>query len=162
MAIKTQGSLITDLSPTQGDASWYGLRGWIECSYRDLKSDGWQWQKTRLTNPERAERQWLAMAVALLWTLSQDLEDEQALLELQQPIPQTQIQEAQRKSVSSTNVNHRAVRQLSSFVNGLLTILEHLLNDLPITIGCLKPWPIGHATRTIFKTFHSSFSPNSS
>ncbi len=35
-----------------------------------MKSDGWQWQRTRLTNPERAERQWLAMAVALLWTIT--------------------------------------------------------------------------------------------
>ncbi|WP_293053754.1 hypothetical protein [Moorena sp. SIO3F7] len=114
------------MSPTEGDASWYGLRGWIECSYRDLRRDCWQWQKTRLANPERAERQWLAMAVALLWTLSQDLEDEQALLDSQQPISQTQTQEAQKNSVSSTNVNHRPVRQLSSFVNGLLTILVHL------------------------------------
>ena len=27
-------------------------------SARDLQSDGWQWQRTRLTNPERAERHW--------------------------------------------------------------------------------------------------------
>ncbi len=40
---------------------------WIESSYRDVKSDGWQWQKTRLRQPDRAERHWLAMAVALLW-----------------------------------------------------------------------------------------------
>ena len=39
--------IVTDLEPQQGDALWYGLRSWIECSYRDVKSDGWQWQKTR-------------------------------------------------------------------------------------------------------------------
>ncbi|CCI14156.1 hypothetical protein MICAE_2400002 [Microcystis aeruginosa PCC 9806] len=37
-----------------------------ECVYRDLKSEGWQWQNSRLLDPQRAERLWLAMAVATL------------------------------------------------------------------------------------------------
>ena len=59
--------VLTDLSPQRADALWYGLRPSTECVYRDLKSDGWQWQNTRLLDPERAERLWLAMAVATLW-----------------------------------------------------------------------------------------------
>ncbi len=51
--------IVTDLAPTQADALWYGLRAWTECGYRDLKSDGWQWHKTRLIDPRRAERHWL-------------------------------------------------------------------------------------------------------
>ncbi len=46
------------------DGMVFGLP--IESSYRDVKSDGWQWHKTRLREPARAERLWLAMAVATL------------------------------------------------------------------------------------------------
>ena len=48
--------ILTYLEPEQADILWYGSG--IECSYRDVKSDGWQWQKTRLTAPARAERIW--------------------------------------------------------------------------------------------------------
>jgi len=58
--------IMTDLEPEQGNARWYSFRSWIESSYRDVKSDGWQWHKTRLREPARAERIWLAMAVATL------------------------------------------------------------------------------------------------
>ena len=33
--------VVTDLEATKADIQWYSLRCWIECSYRDLKSDGW-------------------------------------------------------------------------------------------------------------------------
>ena len=58
--------VLSDLSPNQADVSWYQLRCWIECSYRDLKSDGFDWHKTRLRHSDRAERHWLAMSVAML------------------------------------------------------------------------------------------------
>ncbi|MEQ9544386.1 MAG: hypothetical protein RIK85_00030, partial [Marinobacter sp.] len=32
--------IVTDLEPTQAQSLWYGLRSWIESSYRDIKSDG--------------------------------------------------------------------------------------------------------------------------
>lgn len=57
-------------APAQADVLWYGLRSSIECSYRDIKSDGWQWHKTRLTSPNRAERLWLAIAGATLWVVT--------------------------------------------------------------------------------------------
>ena len=74
--------IVTDLSPKQGNALWYGLRSWIESSYRDVKSDGWQWHKTRLREPARAERLWLAMAVATLWTVTVGSDDHQHLSEM--------------------------------------------------------------------------------
>jgi hypothetical protein len=43
--------IVTDLLPQQGNALWYSFRSWIECSYRDVKSDGWQWHRTRLREP---------------------------------------------------------------------------------------------------------------
>ena len=49
---------------------WYGLRAWIEQGFKRIKSGGWQWQYTRMDDPARAERLWLAVAVATWWLLS--------------------------------------------------------------------------------------------
>ena len=45
--------ILTDLPPDQAGVSWYALRFWIELGFKALKSLGWQWQKTRRTDPER-------------------------------------------------------------------------------------------------------------
>ncbi|WP_293044321.1 hypothetical protein [Moorena sp. SIO1F2] len=31
---------------------------------------GWQWHQTKMTDPQRAERHWLAIAIATLWVVS--------------------------------------------------------------------------------------------
>ena len=74
--------VLTDLPTEHANVLWYRYRTWIEDSYRDFKSDGWQWQSSRITDPKRAERHWLAMAVATLWmlTLSTQAETQQAAL----------------------------------------------------------------------------------
>jgi hypothetical protein len=59
----------SDLAPQRADASWHGLRNWIEQGFKDSKRGGWQWQHTRMEDPGRAERLWLAIAVATLWLL---------------------------------------------------------------------------------------------
>jgi hypothetical protein len=56
--------LVTDLEPDQAEALWYGMRSWIEGGYKLLKRGGWQWQATRMTDPDRVERLWLVLAVA--------------------------------------------------------------------------------------------------
>jgi hypothetical protein len=43
---------------------------WEELAYRDVKSTGWQWQRSHLWDPEPANRLWLAMALAYAWVLS--------------------------------------------------------------------------------------------
>jgi hypothetical protein len=62
--------LLTDLAPEQIGVSWYGLRVWIELSFRALKSFGWDWQRTRRTDPTRVARHWLVLAVATLLSLA--------------------------------------------------------------------------------------------
>ncbi len=127
--------ILTDLTSADANVSWYGFRSWIECSSRDVKSDAWQWQRTRLTDPERAERQWLAMAVALLWTITlggeQEAESEHDLIfdggESNSMIP---------------------LRQISCFLNGLLTILARLLMGHPIALGRLFPLPFNHPSHS--------------
>ncbi len=123
--------ILTDLNATEGNVCWYGFRSWIECSYRDVKSDGRARQRTRLSNPERAERHWLAMAVALLWTITLGGEQEA------QSHDQLMSESAQSPPITP-------IRQISCFLNGLLTILGRLLMGQPITLGRLFPLPFNH------------------
>ena len=58
---------LTDLPPDRVGACWYGLRSWAECGFRVGKRLAWQWQRTRRTDPERAARHWLVLAVATLY-----------------------------------------------------------------------------------------------
>ena len=62
--------VLTDLAPEQAQLAWYGLRGWIEQGFKDLKRGGWGWHHTKMTDPARAERLWLVLAVATLWAVS--------------------------------------------------------------------------------------------
>jgi hypothetical protein len=61
--------VLTDLAPEAADVAWYGWRSWIEQSFKVIKSGGWQWQRTRMSDPERAGRLWAALALATLWLL---------------------------------------------------------------------------------------------
>ena len=62
--------IVTDLLPQQAQAAWYGMRGWMEAGFKDLKRGGWHWQQPAMTDPARAERLWLVLAVATLWVVS--------------------------------------------------------------------------------------------
>jgi hypothetical protein len=57
--------VVTDLDDLEANAAWYQMRFWIEDEYKDRKSGGWGWEQTKMTDPKRAERQWLAHAVAM-------------------------------------------------------------------------------------------------
>jgi hypothetical protein len=62
--------ILTDLPPEVAQATWYQQRAWIEGGFKDIKSGGWQWQLTRMTQPERAARLWLVLAIAQLYSVS--------------------------------------------------------------------------------------------
>ena len=62
--------ILTDLHPQHCQVAWYGLRAWCEQGFKCIKRGGWQWQRTQMTDPTRAERLWLAMALAMLWVVS--------------------------------------------------------------------------------------------
>ncbi len=56
---------------TDRDGSQHnGVRTWIEQGFKVLKRGGWPWPRTRMSDPARAERLWLALAVATLWVIS--------------------------------------------------------------------------------------------
>lgn len=130
--------ILTDLSPELASAAWYGMRSWIEDSFKDLKRDGWQWQKTRMADPSRAARFWLALAVATLWVVSvggqADANRPASSFDL---LPPTHI--ARR-----TKSRPCQPRQLSCFTRGLIVILAALIAQRSIPFGTFvsPPWPL--------------------
>ena len=62
--------LVTDLAPETVSPTWYGLRMWIEFGYKAVKSAGFHWERTRMTDAHRAERLWLVLALASLRALT--------------------------------------------------------------------------------------------
>ncbi len=60
--------LMTDLPPKRCRGAFYGLRAWIEQGFRAMKSGAYHCERLRVSDPERAERIWLVLAVSLLWT----------------------------------------------------------------------------------------------
>ena len=62
--------VLADLGPDQSEGLWYGMRAWIEQGFKLLKHGGWQWQMTGMTDPERASRLWLVLAVATRYVLA--------------------------------------------------------------------------------------------
>lgn len=129
--------ILTDLTPQQGRALWYGLRSWIEAGFKDLKSDGWQWHKTRMTQPDRAARFWLALAVATLWVVSIGGEvDAHLPVGHLEALPPNHIARRSKLPVPQP-------RLLSCFSRGLLEILARLVKRYPIRPRALfpEPWP---------------------
>ncbi len=40
--------VVTTVPPEVAEVAWYGMRHWIEASFKDTKRGGWQWQQTRM------------------------------------------------------------------------------------------------------------------
>jgi hypothetical protein len=129
--------ILTDLPPEASDAGWYGLRAWIEQGFKRTKRAGWQWQRTRMTEPQRAARLWLAVAVATLWLLSVGGAAEET-------IPEGTLLDVSA-ALACQRWQHRAtrLRLVSIFRRGWVLILVALLNQAPLPLGAFfpEPWP---------------------
>jgi hypothetical protein len=129
--------LLTDLPPEASTACWYGLRAWIEQGFKITKRAGWQWQRTRMTEPERAARLWLAVAVATLWLLSVGGEADET-------IPTSTVLDV-TALVPQPSRTRRAtrLRLVSVFRRGWTLILVALLDHAPLPMGRFvpEPWP---------------------
>lgn len=64
------GLLLTDLPPDRVGVGWSGLRTGIAPGFRARQSCGWDWQRTRRTDPARIARHWLVLAIATLLNLA--------------------------------------------------------------------------------------------
>jgi len=125
--------ILTDLAPEHANHTWYSFRAWIEVGFKQQKRSGWHWHRTRMDDPERARRLWLALAVASLWVLSvgSDSEDNTATTDLNS-LPETHIAKRSQKYLLKPKL-------LSCFREGLSTILTNLLAGLALPLGYLKP-----------------------
>src|SRR5215210_8620430 len=129
--------ILTDLPPEAADAGWYGLRAWIEQGFKLTKRGGWQWQRTRMTDPERASRLWLAVAVATLWLVRVGGAAEEAIPESTLPAVGEVVGAARRQRRATR------LRLVSLFRRGWTVILVALLNHEPLPTGAFRPepWP---------------------
>lgn len=122
--------VVTDLPPEAAEVCWYGLRAWIEQGFKRIKRGGWQWQYTRMEDPARAERLWLAVAIATWWLLTVGgASDPELPVETMGKVPQTQ--------------SKPRWRLIAVFHRGWTLILAALLDHdpLPLGEGWPEPWP---------------------
>ncbi len=129
--------ILTDLPCESACAAWYGMRHWIEDGFKDFKRDGWQWQKTHMSDPSRVARIWLALAVATLWVVSVGGDaSANASASRWALLPLTHVaRRTKKRSVPCS--------PLSCFTRGLILILAALIAQRPIALGTLapQPWP---------------------
>jgi hypothetical protein len=129
--------ILTDLPPEASTACWYGLRAWIEQGFKITKRAGWQWQRTRMTQPDRAARLWLAVAVATLWLLSVGGEADET-------IPASTVLDVTALVPQPMRTRHATrLRLVSVFRRGWTLILVALLDQAPLPLGRFmpEPWP---------------------
>ncbi len=130
--------ILTDLPSHIADIAWYGMRSWIEAGFKDLKRGGWSWQHTKMTDPARAARLWLVIALATLWVLSVGGYAEAAIPVCSLPfLPPFFPYRARPRRTSRP-------RLLSAFARGLCSILAALIrgDGLPFGDFVPEPWPI--------------------
>jgi hypothetical protein len=126
--------ILSDLDPQQGDPSWYGLRSWIEQGFKDSKGGGWQWQHTRMEDPQRTQRLWLGIAVATLWLLRVGGSVEGI----------AEARQAHRKiGAQHDHPTCKCWRMNSVFARGHRTIMMTLLKHRRFPLGqwLPEPWP---------------------
>jgi hypothetical protein len=111
--------LLTDLHPGSADPSCYRTRAWIEQAFRLIKRGGWQWHRTRTTDPERADRLWLAIALATLWVVNLGAQEELESL-------QGELLSLLKPPTHLTTPNRRSNRIVSLFRAGIARWLAEL------------------------------------
>jgi hypothetical protein len=135
--------MVTDLAPSLADSLWYALRSWIEQGFKDCKRGGFRWEQTKMTDPARATRLWLVMALAMLWAVSVggQVEHTGSASGLSAPFPPA--------------VQGTVSRRLSVFTRGVLTILAHLVRWGDLRVGRFwpEPWPRLPFVRSFLEPF---------
>lgn len=128
--------ILTDLPPAGCDAQWYGVRACCEQSFKCRKRGGWQWQQTQMTDPERATRLWLAMAVATLWMISVGSEVEVEPASAANDLPDL-------RPLLGLGATPRP-RRIRLFRLGWLWLLVQLISGQPVPMPrrlVPEPWP---------------------
>lgn len=129
--------ILTDLPPDVAEIAWYGMRSWIEAGFKDIKRGGWGWHQTKMTDPQRASRLWLVMAVATLWAVNVGGYAEAEVPASTLPFLPPYFPYRSRPQALSRP------RPVSCFLRGTLIILVALLKgeNLPFGDFVPLPWP---------------------
>jgi hypothetical protein len=127
--------LLTELAPCAANPCWYAFRAWIEQGFKVIKREGWQWQRTRMTDPGRAERLWLALAVTTLWLVAVGGESDQSIA----VETVARLAKAGKKPTGTV----KGQREHRVFLDGLAVLIAALLNrtDLPPWRFDPEVWP---------------------
>jgi hypothetical protein len=115
--------LVSNLVPDQIEANVYAIRYWIECGFKDVKRGFFHWEQTKMTCPQRAERLWLVISIALLWL--------------------TCLGEAASDAPQWHSLSHARpkARILSAPLLGWIDLIVRLLQGQGLTFGYLNPYP---------------------
>lgn len=126
------------------------MRAGIEPGFKITKRAGWQWQRTRRTDPHRAARLWLAVAVATLGLLSVGGEaDETIPAHTLLPLPPDVLPPCRQRRATQ-------LRLVSVFRQGGLALLVALLNQQRLPTGRFvpEPWPSAEERERKLKVMH--------
>jgi len=131
--------ILTDLEPNKVDILWYALRPHIELTFKYSKRSGWHWHRTRMVDPRRAQRLWLALTLSHLWVLAVGTEEQD----------KTTANDKSNLSPFHINFGSRPSNSLFTrlrgcFRQGLLAIKAALAAYRPLPLPrCLmpRPWP---------------------
>src|SRR6266699_2073968 len=129
--------VLTDLAPEAANVVWYSMRTWIEGSFKDTKRGGWQWHQTKMTDPKRASRLWLAIAVATLWVVSVGGEADATQ-------PCSGLEALPERHIARRTATKRSRPRLQScFAQGLRRIFVAVLHGRRLPMGRFfpEPWP---------------------
>jgi len=150
--------ILTDLAPESANVVWYAMRSWIEGGFKDTKRGGWQWHQTKMTDPARASRLWLAIAVATLWVVSVGGEADASL-------PTSTLESLPELHIARRTATQRSQPRLQScFAQGLQLIFVALLKAEPLPLGQFLPevWPVVMPARKKPKPHSTQVAPSAS
>jgi len=129
--------LLTDsMDSVLVEGALYGRRFWIEHQFKSAKSEGWHWEKSRMSDPERVDRMWFAYAVGMLWALSNGSQTE---AKTATEAKAQAVGQASRSRVSDHRPltrplpNSPALHRFSWFSQGVATLLSYLSRGVRLT-----------------------------
>jgi hypothetical protein len=135
-------AVVTDFSEKEAEIAWYLMRFWIEDEYKDHKRGGWGWQHTKMEDPKRAERLWLAMAVGMqMAVLVGGLEE--AKEQEQKSCKRQPVKQPRRVGRPAKPLHKPRRREQSCLVRGQQRIQATVVRAEALPQGYVvsEPWP---------------------
>lgn len=115
--------IVSNIALSDVNHQLYGIRYWIECSFKDIKRGLFHWEQTKMTDPQRAERLWLVLSIGLLWLTS---------------VGETAFEALHWHTLAAT-ASHG--RRLSAPLLGWIQLMVALIKGQPFPTGYLQPYP---------------------